>query len=760
MNVEMRKICHPSKETACVALLALSLARLPVVAIAAALEPTPLESAPTISVLLGAHYTDSGQRETHDMAVHVVQKTGSDNDNIVVVICGDGYTKDDQEKFVADARRMWAGALAYEPYRTFAHRFNVYAVSTVSKGAWGSGETFFNSSVLADGRSLVLSGNRCKNHIMERCIGPAFIRDYHDARRQEPFKDPDIVYENGQWIDENAPYYFVFDYIRVFVVLANSDKYMGGSAIDQKLGFQYVASSAGNSSIPTLAHELGHAMLHLGDEYSTGQMTDEQAARSLNISATGDPARLRWKTLLGFRGTYPVPYQYGAQSFNSSRSCTMNSLDYDFCELCRLQGAKRMATLMADGQDGLYVATPELLAVTGNYAKPADFAPATIEGYNAFATDYANRLYSGTGRSRFRPQDMAGQTLRLRTVVQNFSVTRARRVRLSFALKSAAGATLHSVEQVYDVGPWADRAKFDVGGHCLAYTGPENFDSGLANCELLYTLPSGLSADVTYAFEVRDADTGELLADDTTETTPYAPVKISYVTTSGKTLPGTGETSVLQPVGRVIDWPAPAQVGGYELARPASPVTVGAGGATRVYVYRAPGEAPFPLLPGESDAVNALVRPVADAAGVTALTVAPDSKPLEGLELFTNIPIMVTPSAPGATDGTVAVDYVFAVSDIRLVTLSGERAVVVCAKVSVAGEASADYAPMTRLDVQTSADAKTFSSVATARALTAAELGALGLSPSPGERYFRLGAAESPSATFLKVRATRTNGLL
>lgn len=271
------------------ALFALFLASLPV----AAAEP-----APTISVLLGAYYTDSGQRETHDMAVHVVQKTGSDNDNIVVVICGDGYTKDDQEKFVADARRMWAGALAYEPYRTFAHRFNVYAVSTVSKGAWGSGETFFNSSVLSDGRSLVLSGNRCKNHIMERCIGPAFIRDYHDARRQEPFKDPDAPSD-----DENAPYYGVYDYIRVFVVLANSDRYMGGSAIDQKLGFQYVASSAGDSSIPTLAHELGHAMLHLGDEYSTGQMTDEQAARSLNISATGDPARLRWKTLLGFRGT-------------------------------------------------------------------------------------------------------------------------------------------------------------------------------------------------------------------------------------------------------------------------------------------------------------------------------------------------------------------------------------------------------------------------------------------------------------------------
>lgn len=275
------------------ALFALFLASLPV----AATEP-----APTISVLLGAHYTDSGQRETHDMAVHVIQKTGSDNDNIVVVICGDGYTKDDQEKYIADARRMWAGALAYEPYRTFAHRFNVYAVSTVSKGAWGSGETFFNSSVLSDGRSLVLSGNRCKNHIMERCIGPAFIRDYHDARRQEPFKDPDAPSD-----DENAPYYGVYDYIRVFVVLANSDRYMGGSAIDQKLGFQYVASSAGNSSIPTLAHELGHAMLHLGDEYSTGQMTDAQPRARSTSPRRAIPRACAGKRCWASAGRIPSP---------------------------------------------------------------------------------------------------------------------------------------------------------------------------------------------------------------------------------------------------------------------------------------------------------------------------------------------------------------------------------------------------------------------------------------------------------------------
>ena len=103
----------------------------------------------------------------------------------------------------------------------------------------------------------------------------------------------------------------------------------------------------------------------------------------------------------------------------------------------------------------------------------------------------------------------------------------------------------------------------------------------------------------------------------------------------------------------------------------------------------------------------------------------------------------------------MSVDYAFAVSDIRLVTLGGERAVVVCAKVSAGGETPADYAPATRLDVQASADAKAFSSVAAARALTAEELGALGLSPGPGERYFRLAREEGPSATFLRIRAVR-----
>ena len=38
-----------------------------------------------------------------------------------------GYTKGEQQKFVAAAKRLWEGAMQYEPYKTYKDRFNVYA---------------------------------------------------------------------------------------------------------------------------------------------------------------------------------------------------------------------------------------------------------------------------------------------------------------------------------------------------------------------------------------------------------------------------------------------------------------------------------------------------------------------------------------------------------------------------------------------------------------------------------------------------------
>ena len=42
----------------------------------------------------------------------------------IFVICGEGYTKDQQQKFINDVKRIWAGVLKHEPYRSMADRFN------------------------------------------------------------------------------------------------------------------------------------------------------------------------------------------------------------------------------------------------------------------------------------------------------------------------------------------------------------------------------------------------------------------------------------------------------------------------------------------------------------------------------------------------------------------------------------------------------------------------------------------------------------
>ena len=49
----------------------------------------------TIQLHLGPNYSSSKKYEHTTIPIQVIQKTRSDNENMVVVICGEGYTKGD-----------------------------------------------------------------------------------------------------------------------------------------------------------------------------------------------------------------------------------------------------------------------------------------------------------------------------------------------------------------------------------------------------------------------------------------------------------------------------------------------------------------------------------------------------------------------------------------------------------------------------------------------------------------------------------------
>lgn len=60
--------------------------------------------------------------------VHVIHKTGDDKENFVIVIMGDGYTADEQDKFLQDAKQKAQGMLRWSPYKEYSDHINIYAV--------------------------------------------------------------------------------------------------------------------------------------------------------------------------------------------------------------------------------------------------------------------------------------------------------------------------------------------------------------------------------------------------------------------------------------------------------------------------------------------------------------------------------------------------------------------------------------------------------------------------------------------------------
>ena len=147
---------------------------------------------------------------------------------------------------------------------------------------------------------------------------------------------------------------------------------------------------------------------------------------SLNLSHTKDPKLVKWKNMLGFRHTYSCPHADGSYIYNSSSMCIMrSSTNSELCDVCRLQGFKRMSQLIKNSPD-IYVAEPEVKIYTGDYKNPNEnssaFEDATSYGYSRYDTDRSNRLLSGYSKNRFN-SGLKGSEIELRTIVQNLSDT-------------------------------------------------------------------------------------------------------------------------------------------------------------------------------------------------------------------------------------------------------------------------------------------------------------------------------------------------
>ena len=538
-----------------------------------------------LQVEMSERYTTDREYANPTIPVYVIQKPRSDTENMVILFCAEGYTKSQQADFVQDVQRLWRETLNTEPYRSMADRFNVYALCTASKDGFNGSSTFFQAN--KNGISVNYGGWR--NHILERIIGTAFIEKIHDAH---------IPNTTMPEADEYRQYDYVYEHINQFVVLANSGEYFGGSHDDIKRGIHYILAAAKHDSSPfILRHELGHGLFHLGDEYATSStpVGEESYSASLNISHTADPTQVKWKKILGFRNTYSCPHRDDSYVYNSSFECLMReNRRNEFCDVCALQGTKRMSQLISD-PPALYAAIPEVKLYTGSYRNPSEnadaYRDANYSGYWNYQTDRENRLLSGGYKNRFSP-DMKGQEIELRTIVQNLSDTEEQTVTLRLWVRHADGSRAVTAdggdvwtEKDFTVPVWSEKSKFWPKG-ALEYTGSD-FDSGLANCSLVYRIPENaqLQNSDTIGFEVVDG-AGNILANDRTENQSYTDVTIQYELEDGTAMPNTAPSVLPVPTGASVNWQPPQTLNGHTF------VSMKDNGSTVTFVYQETSEQP------------------------------------------------------------------------------------------------------------------------------------------------------------------------
>ena len=530
-----------------------------------------------LQVEMSERYTTDREYANPTIPVYVIQKPRSDTENMVILFCAEGYTKSQQADFIKDVQQLWQATLKTEPYRSMADRFNVYALCTASKDGFNGSSTFFQ----ANKNGISVNFGVWRNHILERIIGTAFLEKIHDAH---------IPNTTMPEADEYRQYDYVYEHINQFVVLANSGEYFGGSHDEIKSGIHYILAAAKHSSSPfILRHELGHGLFHLGDEYatSTTPVGEESYRASLNISHTSDPTQVKWKNMLGFRNTYSCPHTDNSYVYNSSFECLMReNRRNEFCDVCALQGTKRMSQLISD-PPALYAAVPEVKLYTGSYRNPTEnadaYRQANYSGYWRYQQDRESRLLSGSYKNRLSP-DMKGQEIELRTIVQNLSDTKEQTVTLRLWVQHADSREFLA-EKDFPIPVWSEKFKFWPKG-ALEYTG-SNFNSGLVNCSLVYKLSedTALYAGDTIGFEVVDGK-GNILANDRTENQSYTDVTIQYELEDGTAMPNTAPSVLPVPTGASVNWQPPQTLNGHTF------VNMKDNGSTVTFVYQETSEQP------------------------------------------------------------------------------------------------------------------------------------------------------------------------
>jgi hypothetical protein len=212
----------------------------------------------------------------HTEKIDIIKVNGPADKKVDLVILGDGYTKEEMDKFRKDAERLSGFLMSSEPFNKHAGNFNIRAIETPSPG----------------------SGVSKPHHGIFKRTPLTVHYSSFDSERYA------LTYDNRTVRDiaSAVPY-------DLMVILMNERTYGGGGIYNL-----YTTVSADNNFAEyIMVHEMGHHFAALADEYYTSSVSYEVPEVKVepwetNITALFDKNNLKWKDLIEPGTPLPTPW--------------------------------------------------------------------------------------------------------------------------------------------------------------------------------------------------------------------------------------------------------------------------------------------------------------------------------------------------------------------------------------------------------------------------------------------------------------------
>lgn len=201
-----------------------------------------------------------------------VHKGGDSKECIDVVILAEGYTPEEMDIFIEDANITATEILSYEPFKSYADKFNFIAVLSPSVDS--------NVSVpQEEAWRTTAVGSNFMTFYMDRYLTSSNVYDMYDLTTNIPCEH--------------------------LIILANTDTYGGGGIYNS-----YTLTTAHHVAFrPVVVHEFGHSFGGLGDEYFYVTTDNNDEMHSL----THEPWEPNITTLVDFESKWADMVEEGVE---------------------------------------------------------------------------------------------------------------------------------------------------------------------------------------------------------------------------------------------------------------------------------------------------------------------------------------------------------------------------------------------------------------------------------------------------------------